>query len=53
MGNARQIAIALAKDGFDISTRNAVIMALEEDFNYSEEEAVNIADEIVRESKYI
>ena len=50
MGNARQIAIALSKDGYDISTRNAAIMALEEDFGYSEEEAVNLADAIVEES---
>lgn len=53
MGNARQIAITLKRDGFDISTRNAAVMALEEDFGYSEEEALSIADEIVRESKFI
>ncbi len=48
MGNARQIATILKNDGFDISTRNGAIMALQEDLGYSEEEAVNIADEIVR-----
>ena len=50
MGNARQIATILKRDGYDISTTNAAIMALEEDFGYSEEEAVSIADMIVRES---
>ena len=53
MGNARQIAILLKRDGFDLSTRNAVIMALQEDLNYSEEEAVNICDEIIKEAKFI
>ena len=53
MGNARQIATILKNDGFDISTINGAIMALQEGFGYSEEEAVNIASEIVRESRYI
>ena len=47
MGNARQIAIMLKRDGYDISTLNAVIMALEEDLGYSEEEAMNIASEVL------
>ena len=53
MGNARQTAIMLKKDGYDISTRNAAIMALEEDLGYSEEEAVSIADFIVNEAANI
>lgn len=53
MGNARQIAIALKNDGFDISTINEAIMALQEDFGYSEEEAVNIASEVVREGRFV
>lgn len=48
MGNARQIAIMLKRDGYDVSTLNAVIMALEEDLGYSEEEAVSIASEVLR-----
>ena len=50
MGNARQIATILKRDGYDISTINAAIMALEEDLGYSEEEAVSIASMIVQES---
>ena len=53
MGNARQIAAMLKNDGFDISTINGAIMALQEDFGYSEEEAVNIAGEVMREGRYI
>lgn len=51
MSNAREIAVTLKRDGFDISTLNAVIMALEEDLGYSEEEAVNIASEVLRAGK--
>jgi len=50
MGTAREIALTLKRDGFDISTRNGVIMALQEDLGYSEEEAVNVADEIIKEN---
>ena len=50
MGNARQIAITLKENGYDISTLNAAIMALEEYFGYSEEEAVSIASMVVREA---
>ena len=50
MNNARQIAIILKQDGYDISSINAVIMALQEDLGYSEEEAVSIANFIVREA---
>lgn len=50
MNNARQIAIILKRDGYDISTTNAAIMALQEDLGYSEEEAVSIANFIVQES---
>lgn len=53
MGNAKQIAVILKNDGFDISTVNAAIMALQEDLGYSEEEAVNIAGEVVREGKWV
>lgn len=53
MGYARQIAITLVRDGYDISTRNAAIMALEEDLGYSEEEAVSVADAVVREAANI
>lgn len=53
MGNARQIATILKRDGYDISSTNAAIMALQEDLGYSEEEAVSLANFIVRESKYI
>ncbi|MBQ3445451.1 hypothetical protein IJG29_01850 [Candidatus Saccharibacteria bacterium] len=53
MNNARQIAITLKRDGYDISNINAAIMALEEDLNYSEEEAVSLARFIVQEAKYI
>lgn len=53
MNNARQIAIILKRDGYDISNLNAAIMALEEDLGYSEEEAVSIANFIVQESRYI
>lgn len=52
MNNARQIAMILVRDGYDISTTNAAIMALEEDLGYSEEEAVSIADFVVREGRY-
>lgn len=51
MGNARQIAIILKRDGYDISTINASVMALEEDLGYSEEEAISIADMVVREAR--
>ncbi|MBQ8984609.1 hypothetical protein IJ098_02010 [Candidatus Saccharibacteria bacterium] len=50
MNNARQIAILLKQDGYDISNTNAAIMALQEDLGYSEEEAVSIANFIVREA---
>ena len=53
MGNARQIANMLKNDGYDISTINGAIMALQEDFGYSEEEAVNIASEVVREGRFL
>ncbi len=53
MNNARQIAILLKQDGYDISNTNAVIMALQEDLGYSEEEAVSIANFVVMESKNI
>lgn len=53
MNNARQIAIMLKRDGYDISSINAAIMALQEDLGYSEEEAVSIASFIVRESRNI
>lgn len=53
MSNARQIAITLKRDGYDISTFNAAVMALQEDLHYSESEAVSIADFIVRESRNI
>ena len=53
MNNARQIAIMLKQDGYDISTINGAIMALQEDLGYSEEEAVSIASFIVRESRNI
>lgn len=53
MNNARQIAILLKQDGYDISNLNAAIMALEEDLGYSEEEAVSIASAIVQESNRI
>lgn len=51
MSNAREIAVTLKRDGFDISTLNAVIMALEEDLGYSEEEAVNVAGEVLKAGK--
>ena len=51
MGNARMIAIALMRDGYDISTRNAVIAALEEDYRMPEEEAVSLADAVLMEGK--
>ncbi len=47
MGDARMMAITLKRDGYDISTRNAAIMALQEDFGLPEEEAVNLADEVI------
>ena len=50
MSTAREIAITLKRDGYDLSNRNAVIMALQEDLYYSEEEAVNIANEIIKET---
>lgn len=50
MGTAREIAETLKRDGYDISTRNDVIMALQEDLDYSEEEAVSVAGEIIKES---
>ena len=53
MGNAREMALTLRRDGYDISTRNGAIMAIQEDFNLSEEEAVSLADEIVRASRGI
>ncbi|MBR5408856.1 hypothetical protein IK112_02835 [Candidatus Saccharibacteria bacterium] len=53
MNNARQIAILLKQDGYDISNINAAIMALQEDLGYSEEEAVSIANFVVMESKNI
>ena len=53
MGTAKEIALTLKRDGYDISTRNATIMALQEDLYYSEEEAVNIVDEVIKESKGI
>lgn len=53
MNNARQIAIMLKRDGYDISNLNAAIMALQEDLGYPEEEAVSLANFIVQESKYI
>lgn len=49
MGTARQIALMLKRDGYDISTLNAAIMALQEDLGYSEEDAINVASEIVKE----
>ena len=51
MSNARIIAITLIRDGYNLSTLNAVIMALQEDLNYSEEEAVNIAHEILQAAR--
>ena len=53
MSSAKEIALTLVRDGYDISTRNAAIMALQEDLSYSEEEAVNLADEIIKEGKNI
>ena len=53
MGNARMMAIALRRDGYDISTRNAAIMALQEDFGLPEEEAVSLADAVVAESRNV
>ena len=53
MGNARQIAMILKRDGFDLSTRNATIMALQEDLRCSEEEAVALCDEVMREARNI
>jgi len=53
MNNARQIAILLKQDGYDISNVNATIMALQEDLGYSEEEAVSIANFIVQEARNI
>lgn len=50
MGNAKQIATVLKRDGYDISTVNAAIMALQEDLGYSEEEAVSLAGFIVAEA---
>lgn len=51
MNNARQIATLLKQDGYDMSSLNAVIMALEEDLGYSEEEAVSIASFVLQEAK--
>ena len=51
MGTARMIALALIRDGYDVSTRNAAIMALQEDLGYSEEEAVSVADEVIRAAR--
>ena len=51
MSTAREIALTLKRDGYDISTRNAAIMALQEDLDYSEEEAVNVVDEVIKESR--
>lgn len=48
MSVAKEIALTLKRDGYDISTRNAVIMALQEDLGYSEEEAVSVADEVIK-----
>jgi hypothetical protein len=53
MSTAREIALTLKRDGYDISTRNAAIMALQEDLGYSEEEAVNVVDEVIKESRRI
>ena len=53
MGTAREITETLKRDGYDISTRNDVIMALQEDVDYSEEEAVSVAGEIIKESQEI
>lgn len=53
MNNAKQIAVLLKRDGYDISNINAVVMALQEDLDYSEEEAVSIANFVVRESNNI
>ncbi len=53
MSTAREIALTLKRDGYDISTRNAAIMALQEDLCYSEEEAVSVVDEIIKEAKEI
>lgn len=51
MSSPREIATTLVYDGYKISTRNEVITALQEDLGYSEEEAVSLADEIIKESK--
>ena len=48
MSSARQIASLLIRDGYDISNRNAAIMALQEDLGYTEEEAMSVADEVIR-----
>ena len=53
MGNARMMAITLKRDGYDISTRNAAVMALEEDFGLPEEEAVSLADAVVEAGRSI
>lgn len=53
MNNARQIAIILKRDGYDISNTSAAIMALQEDLGYSEEEAVSIANFVVQESRNV
>ena len=51
MDNAKQIAIMLKQNGYDLSNTNAAIMALQEYLGNSEEEAVSIANFIVEAAR--
>lgn len=53
MSTAQEIAFTLKRDGYNLSTLNAAIMALQEDLGYSESEAISVADEVIKAARGI